>query len=58
MKENLINFYLQWIGNSLSIKTFASNHELCEKECIDLLHLGRKYHKEKTDLRYFNKIYN
>ena len=47
MKEQLIEFYLDWINNYLSIDTLEESHGLTEEDARKILTIGMKYHNQK-----------
>ena len=46
MKEQLANFYLQYLNDFLTIEKFAAHHGMSEQDAAELLNLGRKFHEE------------
>lgn len=44
MRSNLIEFYLDWVNNWLSVKAMADHYGFTKKECQDLIEIGRKCH--------------
>lgn len=60
MKERLIQYYLDWYNNFISIKYFAEWHGVDEDDARALLDMGRKYHNEKAGLtkQHDNEVRN
>jgi hypothetical protein len=46
MKQQLINFYLDWVNNFLSIQYFASYHDLTVKQATTMINVGRELHEQ------------
>ena len=49
-RQYLINLYLDFVNNWLTVESFAEFHEISEGEFAYLLKLGRKYHNEYADM--------
>lgn len=49
MKQQLIEFYIQWSNGSDDINTFASNHSMTVAMCNEVLTLGRVFHEEQAN---------
>lgn len=49
MKEELANFYLQYLNDFLTVEKFAAYHSMSEQDAAELLTLGRKFHEEIAD---------
>jgi len=43
MKKQLIELYLDWVDNFVSLEGFASHYELTTEEANILIDLGRKF---------------
>jgi hypothetical protein len=52
MKQKLIDFYLDFLNNYLTIGKFAEANQLTESECLELLTLGQKLHEQQVDNRF------
>lgn len=50
MKENLANFYLQYINEFLTISAFSDFHHIDMDTCTYLLKIGKQYHEERVFL--------
>lgn len=49
LKENeLVDLYLVYTNDYLTVNCFAEDHELDESEAWELIELGRKLHNERT----------
>ncbi len=48
IKQELIDVYLDWMNNFISIPAFADYYGLSEKDAKVVLDLGRKYHEQKA----------
>lgn len=46
MKQKLIDFYLVYVNDYLTIATMAEHYNIEENECRSLIELGKKYHEE------------
>ena len=46
MKKQLIELYLDWVNNFVSLEGFASHYELTTEEANTLIDLGRKFNNE------------
>lgn len=44
MKQHLINFFLDYFNNYLTVTKMAEDYELTVDECKQLIEIGRKYH--------------
>lgn len=45
MKKALIEFYLDWVNNFITMSYMADHYGITLKECHKLILLGRKYHE-------------
>ena len=45
MKKQLIELYLDWVNNFVSLEGFANYYELTTEEANTLIDLGRKFNK-------------
>ena len=45
-KQSLINFYLDYVNNYLTISTMAEHYEMPEEDCKYLIGLGKKLNEE------------
>jgi hypothetical protein len=51
-KQSLINFYLEYTNNWLTIERMSEYFEMPYEDCLYLVELGRKYHEERvSDLK-------
>lgn len=50
MKTALINFYLDWVNNYLTVARMLEDYELSEDDWRTLINLGRKYHERNVEL--------
>lgn len=57
MKEKLIDLYIEFFNDFLSIDKFAEYHGITKEEAIELINIGRKYHIEKTDIQEYLTVY-
>lgn len=48
MKQRLIEFYLDWFNNFLTVQAMADHYGMELEDCKCLIELGRKHHHEKT----------
>jgi hypothetical protein len=55
MKKYLIEFYLDWVNNFLTVAKMASNYGITDEECHQLIEIGRKYQLEQSELQALNK---
>lgn len=49
MKQKLIDFYLDFFNNYLTIAKFSESNGLGEGMTLDLLEIGRKLHEENAE---------
>lgn len=49
MKQQLINFYLDYLNNYISAAKIAEHNGLDLLEANTLINMGRRYHEEYTD---------
>lgn len=49
MKNELVNFYLQYLNEFLTIEGFANYHGMDEVTAEILLQIGRMFHIERTE---------
>lgn len=52
MKQKLIDFYLDFVNNYLTIGKFAEANQLSERDCLEVLTLGQKLHELEVDNRF------
>ena len=50
MKQQLVDFYLDWVNNFLSISYMAEWYGITIGECTELVEIGKKYHEERVRL--------
>lgn len=48
MKEQLANFYLQYLNDFLTVEKFAAYHGMSGQDAAEPLTLGRKSHEERA----------
>ena len=46
MKKQLIELYLDWVNNFVSLDKFASHYELTTEDANTLIDLGRRFNNE------------
>ena len=46
-KDYLIEFYLNWFNNFLTVKAFAKYHGMTEKQVETLIDLGKELKQER-----------
>jgi hypothetical protein len=51
MRKQLINFYLEFINDFLTMQTFADYHNLSVNDAFDLLQIGKRLHEENVSLK-------
>lgn len=49
MKEHLIQFWLSYFNDFLTVERFAEHEGIERAEALELLSIGRKYHMKRTD---------
>ena len=49
LKDQLINLYLDWVNNYLTISFMAGDYGLEPEELNELIHIGRKYFNESHE---------
>lgn len=47
MKQQLINFYLDYVNNYLTIKKMSDDYNLAESETEILIKIGKRLHEEQ-----------
>lgn len=45
MNRYLRELYLDWFNNWLTVTAFAEHHGIHQKDAIELIEMGRKYHE-------------
>lgn len=50
MKQKLIDFYLDWVNNFISVGQMAEHYEITLGECTKLITIGQKYHELNVEL--------
>ena len=48
MKQKLIDFYLYFTNDYLTIVRYSEAHNMSKDDCLTLLNIGEKYHNEKV----------
>lgn len=56
-KQSLINFYLEYTNNWLTIERMSEHFEMPYDDCSYLVELGRKYHEERVANLKMKKVY-
>ena len=46
MKQKLIDFYLDFCNNYLTIDKFSESYNLSYEDCLTLVEMGKKFHEE------------
>ena len=54
MRQILINKYLDYINNYLTLGTFAEHNELSNEDAMAVLQMGKKYHEEYVHIMKLN----
>lgn len=49
MAKQLADLYLEWVNNYLTVEKFAEHYQLTEKDAVNLLSYGRRYHEKRTE---------
>lgn len=49
MKQKLIDFYLDFINDYLTIDKFAEDNGLTRGQAVDLLDIGRRFHDQTIE---------
>ena len=57
VKGNLIQMYLEWFNDFITVDKFAEYHSITRKEAVHILNIGRKYHIEETDPERYLSVY-
>jgi len=47
--EQLADLYLEWFNNYLTVEKFAEHYQVTEKDAVNLLSYGRRYHEERVE---------
>ena len=47
--EQLADLYLEWFNNYLTVEKFAEHYQVTEKDAVNLLNYGRRYHEERVE---------
>lgn len=47
--EQLADLYLEWVNNYLTVEKFAEHYQVTEKDAVNLLSYGRRYHEERVE---------
>ena len=47
--EQLADLYLEWVNNYLTVEKFAEHYQVTEKDAVNLLSYGRRYHEERAE---------
>lgn len=50
MKQNLIEFYLDWVNHFISVGVMSEHYGITLSECVYLINAGRKYHEQNVEL--------
>jgi hypothetical protein len=51
MKQKLIEIYLDWVNNFLTVARFSEYYGFTEDESKVLIELGKKYHEIQVETR-------
>ena len=46
MREKLKQFYLSWVNDFITMKSFAEHHDISIDAAAKLIYMGRKYHED------------
>jgi len=49
MAEQLADLYLEWFNNYLTVEKFAEHYQVTEKDAVNLLSYGRRYHEKRVE---------
>lgn len=55
MKQALINFYLEFVNDFITVQRMAEYYGIDGKDAEALIEMGRKYHEENVELLKFQK---
>jgi len=47
--EQLADLYLEWVNNYLTVEKFAEHYQVTEKDAVNLLSYGRRYHEKRVE---------
>ena len=47
--EQLADLYLEWFNNYLTVEKFAEHYQVTEKDAVNLLSYGRRYHEKRVE---------
>ena len=47
--EQLADLYLEWVNNYLTVEKFAEHYQLTEKDAVNILSVGKRYHQKRTE---------
>ena len=56
MKKHLIEFWLSYYNDFISVQGTADYYGLTRDETFDLLKIGRKYHNEQVEIQRLKNI--
>lgn len=56
MKQHLINFYLDYFNNYLTVHKLAEDYGITYTEANTLINAGRKYHHEQVDSKKLTNL--
>lgn len=48
MKQRLIDFYLDWVNNYLTIERMSEDYGISILDCEYLINLGKDYHEQNV----------
>jgi len=58
MKQILIDFYLDWVNNYLTVSKMADDYELTVSATVNLIEIGRKIHEQNVlDIKQGNETH-
>lgn len=49
MAEQLADLYLELVNNYLTVEKFAEHYQLTEKDAVNILSVGMRYHQKRTE---------
>lgn len=49
IQQTLIDFYLEYVNDFISLQSFANSHSLARTDAEALLALGKKFHEENSN---------
>jgi len=49
MKNDIADFYLEFLNDWLTVESYAEYHDMSIVECQTLLNLGREFHNQRVE---------